>query len=233
MKTKSIALSYAAVLGSVFTLAGTAGAVLTETDSFQQGDGVNPFTPTFAAPAGDFLLGLAPTTIAPNEASFTLEGAGGTPVLTDGGFSPIFTGGSGPHPSFATGGGSSGGTQLIYTFAPVTLNSVVTLGGWNDGGRDTQAYTVSYRVGGVITSLATVNYDPSPGNGTGVQIATQVVLNGFSVANVDQLIFNFATAENGHQGYAELAATAAPEPTTMALGLMSGLGMLGIRRRRR
>ncbi len=209
-----------------------ATAAVTETDSFQSGDGVNPFTPTYAAPAGDVLLGLTPTTITPNEAAFDLEGAGGTSVLTDGVFGPILTGGGGAHPSFATGGGA-GGSKLIYTFAsPITLSSVVTLGGWNDAGRDTQAYTVSYDVGGTLTPLATVSYDPTPGGGS-VQIASQVILDGFApVANVDQLVFDFASAENGHQGYAELAATSVPEPSCLA-ALGGGVAtLLGLRRRR-
>lgn len=231
MKPKSIALTYAAVLGSACTLSTTAHA-LTETDSFQQGDGTSTFNPTYTAPANDVLLGLTPTT---SVGDFTVEGSGGTPVLTDGVFGPIFTGGGPPHPSFATGGpgGIGAGSSLIYSFAPTAIDRIVTLGGWNDGGRDTQAYTVSYGIGGIFTTLATVNYDPTAGSGTGVQIATQVILDGFGViANVDQLKFVFATAENGHQGYAELAATSSvPEPSAFAALAGGGVMLLGFRRR--
>jgi hypothetical protein len=230
MQLLQILVSRAALLTSIATVfaAGSISfAAATETDDMQQGDGVTPFNPTYVAPVGDLLLGLTPTTITPDETNFDLEISGGTPVLTDGIYGPIFTGVTGGHPSFATAGGS-GGTSLTYTLAaPVTLNSVVTLGGWNDSGRDTQSYTVSYGIGGVFTPLATVNYDPTPGS-SALETASQVTLDGFSIPNVDSLKFDFASAENGYQGYAELSATAGaatPEPSIGALALVGGLLM--------
>jgi hypothetical protein len=224
------------VLASIFALMGysqTASAAVIETDSYQESSSY-PFTPTYAAPAGDILLGATPTSSTGN---FAEEGSGGIPVLTNGVFGPI-TGINGTNPSFATAG-LDGGTQLIYTLAgPVTLGSVVTLGGWNDGGRDVQSYTVLYKVGsGSFTQLAVVDYDPTAAGAAsgGDAVATQVILSGFNIADVTALEFNFAGDRNGHQGYAELAATLAPEPSSIVA--FCGLGAMGlfmaVRRRRK
>jgi hypothetical protein len=204
-----------------------ASATVIETDSFQQGTA--PFTPTYAAPAADILLRLTPTTILPNAGAFTDEASGGVPILNDGIFGPIGGGVTGAHPSFATAGGGDG-ESLTYTLAgPVTLTSVVTLGGWNDMGRDVQTYTVSYSTGGSFIPLATVLFDPASQGATGaVPTASQIVLNGFSIPGVTALEFDFGdNAPNGHQGYAELAATAAPVPEPASL-ILFGFGAIAL-----
>ncbi len=206
-----------------------ASAALMETDSTQSGTA--PFTPTYTVAAGDILLGRSPTAVAPSASAFTEEGAGGIPVLTDGVFGTI-TGVNGSNPAFATAGGD-GGTSLTYTLAqPYTLTSIITMGGWNDSGRDVQSYTVSYGVGGVFTPLTTVDY--SPGGG-GTPTASQVTLNGFSILNVTAIKFDFNNAPNGHQGYAELTAFGipTPEPASFALFGLGAIGLLLAARRRR
>ena len=215
-------------------------AAVTETDSFQTGPGTATFTPTYTVQPNDLLSGLTPTTIAPSMAAFVTsgtdqDGAGGVPVLTDGsyGTSPAQNPGT-PinHPNFAIAG-TNAGTSLIYTLAsPSTIGSIVTLGGWTDNGRDQQSFSVYTSTGGAFALLDTVSYKPSVGSG--IEVATQTILNGFTpIPNVTQIEYVFNDGTNGYQGYNELEAfSSVPEPATWLGGALL-LGALGLALRRR
>ena len=72
-------------------------------------------------------------------------GDGGLSVLTDGSFGVLTT--DGTHPAFATCGPSAG-QSVTYTLPASALGyditNILIAGGWNDGGRNTQEYTVLY-----------------------------------------------------------------------------------------
>src|SRR4051794_3566073 len=111
-------------------------------------NGTDTLTNPYTASSTDLLNGLVPT----STGTFNQEGTGGVPVLTDGQV-PATVSRVQPNPtgfqygSFATGGtgATSGGTQLIYTLTGAeTIGSITVLGGWQDGGRDEQSFSISY-----------------------------------------------------------------------------------------
>lgn len=187
-------------------------------DSFSgQSSGNAPlFTPSWAVASGSLLAGLLPTTATYGGDGFNNEGAGGTPVVTDGQFGHV---GSANNITLATCGNGNGGRTLVYTLPAgagggYSISNIVTYGGWSDNGRNAQAYTVSYSTVSsplTFTTLDTVNQVPSQLKGG--PNATRVVLTpsvgGILASNVYALKFDFTTPvasgqENGWTGYAEL-----------------------------
>jgi len=212
------------------------GVVVVATDS--QTNGTTSLNHTYVPSASDLLNGLAPSAMA---GTFTQEGAGGVGVLTDGAFpSPITRPTSGPFQfsAFATAG-NGGGTSLTYTLPQaVNLTSVVVYGGWQDGGRDQQSYSLLYATFAAPTTfipLTTVNFNPPDPVGNPQVTRVTITDNAGNLAsNVKALRFDFNTTENGYSGYAEIDAigTVIPEPGS-AVMLLGGLGMVGLLRRRR
>jgi hypothetical protein len=152
------------------------------------------------------------------------------------------------HAAFGLGGGGSGtGTSVTYglnlSLAPqgYDISSIVSLGGWNDNGRDQQLFTVFYStVANPNTFLQIgdpVNFNPNVA--ANIQSATKVTIsdsaNAALAVGVGALRFDFpAGVENGYTGYAELAATGSPtvpEPSSAAM-LALTCGLMGSRRRR-
>ena len=131
---------------------------------------------------------------------------------------------------------NSGGQSLTYNFASgLVLNDIKYIGGWQDSGRDAQAFTVAYSTDfGLTYTNYLVNFTNNPSNPNGnfadstlvdITDSTGTIGNGAAITN---LRFTFNTVENGYVGLEELAAyTAAPEPSTIALGL-SGALVLGL-----
>ncbi len=183
--------------------------------------GASPYLPTWTPETPNLIAGMLPSASSGN---FTQEGAGDTPVLTDGSL-----GYSGAVSMFANCGASGGGS-LVYTL-PNTLNgsdvtNIVVYSGWGDGGRDGQYYIVSYSTVSAPTTyipITTVYYNPS---GTSGAVANRVAISASSGAplasGVANIKFDFAGApyassfDNGYQGYSEIIVqgndTAAPPP---------------------
>lgn len=212
-------VGYAAITASGTAASSVVSPVVSITTSNESGP--NPFTPTWTAESPDLIAGQAPTTAAGN---FTQEGAGGTPVLTDG-----IIGQSGAISGFATCG-ANGGTTLIYTLTNSPngsdVTNIITYSGWADGGRDGQYYTVSYSTvsqPSTYTPITTVYYLPSFPSGAPANRVSIAMNDGSKLGGgVQNIKFDFSSLpsagsfNNGYQGYSEIIVqgqnTAAPPP---------------------
>jgi hypothetical protein len=207
--------------------------VVTVTDS--QTNGTNNLPHTLVPSATDLLQGLSPTAQAGN---FSLEGTGGIPVLTNGLFaSPISrdAGGAFQFGSFATGG-NGGGTSLTYSLTAASdIASISVFGGWQDGGRDQQSYSIFYSVAaapGTFLPLTTVNFNPAdPAGNPQVTRVTISDTTGTLASNVAALRFDFNATENGYSGYSEIDVIAVPEAGAVSLLGLTALGLAARRRR--
>src|SRR6185437_2488402 len=150
--------------------------------------------------------------------------AGGTPVLTDGLFGSVD--GTGPHYSFATCGANAG-QYVVYTLDTsvftngYTLTNIMVGAGWNDAGRDQQAYTVFYATvaNPLFSPLASVNYNPAdPGGLKSFSRATLTSPTGMLVSNVTAVMIDFTSpsGENGYSGYDEIGVYGTPSGTVSA-----------------
>jgi hypothetical protein len=198
----------------------------------QSGNGA--FTPTWSVASGSIITGMLPSSTGTG-GSFTADpGEGGLPVLTDGALN-LF---GGSVAGLATCGSGNGGHSITYTLSGsasgYNLNSIISYGGWADGGRDQQAYTASYSTVANPTTFITIgvaNYNPAlPGS---VPSADRVVFTSATTApiatNVAMVKFNFLSpaGENGYSGYAEFqifgsAAGPALRPTIGSAHIVGG-----------
>jgi hypothetical protein len=125
--------------------------------------------------------------------------------------------------------GSSAGSTIIYTLPAAalgySLTNITVYGGWDDNGRDQQAYTVYYSTVTApadFISLAVVNYTPSIAGE--LPSATRVTLTssiGPLATNVAALKFDFTSpaSENGYCGYAAITVFGTedlPPPATVS-----------------
>jgi hypothetical protein len=191
-------------------------ASLTVTKDNQQGS--LPFTPSWTPTSASLIAGMTPSSFAGN---FNEEGSGANVnTLTGGGGLTIgqVPGGGGETCSgnYVTCGNSSGaGSNIVYTLPDsangYNITNITVYGGWKDGGRDQQAYTVWYATAANPTNfiaLTSVNYLPSDSSGlassTFVSISDSA--GGVLVPNVVALEFDFTTppCENGYCGYAAI-----------------------------
>jgi alpha-L-rhamnosidase len=194
------------------------------TTTNQTGAGTNaPFTPSWTVVTnGSLIAGQHPSTASGN---FSEEAPGrNVNSLTAGGSLKLTqiagTYGYTTSTNYVTCGngtgpdGSSAGSTIIYTLPAAadgyTLTNITVYGGWDDNGRDQQAYTVYYSTVAAPTnfiSLAVVNYTPSIANE--VPSATRVTLTssiGVLASNVAEVKFDFTSpaSENGYCGYAAI-----------------------------
>lgn len=193
-------------------------ASLVVTTNNQQG--ALPFTPTWAPAPDSLTAGLAPTNATGN---FSEEVSGrNANSLTSGGSLTIsqiqgYDGTTCGTNYVTCGNGGGAGSNLVYTLPASTngydITNITVYGGWQDNGRDQQAYTIFYSTADAPANfirLTAINYLPSvPG---GIASATRVVVSdsagGAIASNVTALEFDFLTptSENGYCGYAAITA---------------------------
>ena len=192
-----------------------------------------PFTPSWRVVTnGDLILGLRPTTAFGNFTNFFASNAvWSLDELTDGGSLTIDSvlgagGSSTASTNFLTCGNDGSGQTLIYTLSRTiygcTITNITVYGGWQDNGRDQQAYTVFYSTASNplnFIPLTSVNYNPSgvPNNtpsATRVMIASSGPGNVLA-SNVSAIAFFWPAnlpSENGDCGYAQIAVLGIPAP---------------------
>jgi hypothetical protein len=162
--------------------------------------------------------------------NFSLEGSGGVTALTNGAF--LINGGnpSSSNAELATAGNGGGaGTFVQYdlnlTLSPLgyQITDITTYGGWNDGGRDQQNFTITYSQvasPSVFLGVDSVNYNPA-GTSNPSAVRAQFPV---SLGTVASIRFDFGAVENGYTGYGEIdvvGTAVVPEP---ASGALLGLG---------
>lgn len=191
-------------------------AQLTVTTANQQG--ARPLTPTWVPATDSLIANEVPGTA---EGNFSEEVSGrNVNSLTAGGSLTIsqITGNDGTTCStnYVTCGNGYGAGSLIIYSLPTSANgynvtNITVYGGWQDNGRDQQAYTVFYATAQApsdFIQLTNVNYLPSVPSG--IASATQVIIanatGGAIATNVVAVEFNFTSpgSENGYCGYAAI-----------------------------
>jgi hypothetical protein len=149
--------------------------------------------------------------------------AGGLPVLTDGNYGVFAFDGS--HPAFATAGPTAG-QYVVYTLGydpnGYDVTNIQIAGGWNDNGRNSQFYTVSYSTvqnPTLFTTLNAVSISPTFPSENVIR-TTMTPATGVLASNVYAIEINFLYPQgvpNGYSGYSEISvfgsASANPPPT--------------------
>jgi hypothetical protein len=179
-------------------------------------NGPVPFTPTWTPTANSLIAGRPPSSAV---GSFNLESQGGNRdvnSLTAGVSLTINSVGS-PNTTCSTnyvtcGDGGGAGSILIYTLpasaSGYNLTNITVYSGWQDNGRDAQAYHVSYSTvinPAAFTPLTSVNYNPAVAGSTAS--VNRAILSdsvgGVIAANVAAVKFDFTSpgSENGYTGY--------------------------------
>jgi len=193
--------------------AGPDGLGVIDSPANQTGTGP-AFTPTWAIAPGSLIAGTLPSALTPSANNFGAENSGGAPILTDGEFGFV---GSGDNATLATCGSGQGQT-LTYTLtgseSGYNVTNIEVYGGWSDGGRDEQAYTIYYSSVTDPTNFIEITaYDYLPSLPGTVPNATRITYTSGTVAplatNVAEIKFDFTTpnggGENGYEGYAEIS----------------------------
>ncbi|MDB6063906.1 MAG: hypothetical protein JWR26_114 [Pedosphaera sp.] len=193
--------------------------------------GTTSFTPTWGVTTNNSLIAGRP----PNRSigNFSLEAPGrSVHSLTDGGSGTLKVitekGDDTTSTNYVTCGNERGaGLSLTYRLTGsktgYDLTNIVVYGGWADGNRNQQAYTVYYSTVAAPASfirLGSVNYTPSdPANAQSATRVTLMPANGALAGNVAAIKFDFTnpTSKNGYCGYSQIilsgfASAMAPPP---------------------
>ncbi|HWQ93184.1 MAG TPA: immunoglobulin domain-containing protein, partial [Clostridia bacterium] len=199
--------------------------------AYQTGDSAT-FSPSWSVVPGSLIANQPPSSTGtgnfndPDGNPNSGGQAGGIPVLTDENYGSLVVGGA--HPAFATCGPNAG-RYVVYTLQGAAngfdLTNIVVAGGWNDSGRDHQAYTVGYSTPGNPTTfipLAVVNNNPVlavPANHSVIR-TTLAPAAGVLATNVYAVMIDFVTpsGENGYSGYSEISLYGSPSATPPAPG---------------
>lgn len=214
MSLKGILLCSLVILVSLMQSAHAVLQITAESDIAPAGGAVHdPFQPIFSGGSvsdSDVLEGLLPVSSVGN---FAQEGAIGPIVLTNGSDSTVYPEG-GPagdaidHAAYATVGLSAGGTELTYSLGGIyDVQELVVYGGWNDGGRDAQKYSVFTSDDGTNFDLLGT-HDGGDGEAGGDPIGWRVEFSdtlGADIADdITHLRFTFPLVENNFAGISEI-----------------------------
>ncbi|HEV2329883.1 MAG TPA: fibronectin type III domain-containing protein [Verrucomicrobiae bacterium] len=201
---------------------GTPPAVALTTTNQYGSANTYPFTPGWTVQTnGDLILHQAPKSASGDFNNWYANvGARNVNFLTGAGSLTINQvageGGNTTSTNYVTCGNDGSGATVIYTLSSsaygCTVTNISVYGGWQDNGRDQQAYTVYYSTPAAPADFlyfATVNYTPSlPGytpSATRVTIAPTapggVLLNSVAAIKFD---FTSPPSENGDCGYAQI-----------------------------
>ena len=206
MPTRKIAILFPALL--LFVSSASSQLTVTGFDQI----GAVPLIPTWAATSNSLIAGLAPVVAVGDFSQYT--GANVTNLTTVGMPLTINAYSSVQATNLEVcGNDGTAGSLLVYTLPASTfgydLTNITVYGGWQDNGRDAQAYTIYYSTVanlGSFTLLAKVNYSPL-GVPAGTASANRVIINdlaGAAIArSVASLKFDFTSpaSENGSVGY--------------------------------
>ena len=184
--------------------------------------GTAPFATTWTINTNSLIASQLPTSVGPN-GRFTREGAIGAPNLTDGTFGTV---GGGITTTATAGNGNNGCNGAIYTLGAgtssgYTITNITVYAGWNDGGRDQQAYTLRYSTmdaPDAFIDLTVVNYNPTVPGGTPTadRVTITSSIGGPLATNVARVQFDWSSpgTENGYAGYTEIGLFGSPSPAT-------------------
>jgi hypothetical protein len=176
----------------------------------------NNFYTTWTLAPGSLIQGFAPSSFGSGDFSDPAFNQCGTQiVLTDGSIGYFQNRpGNGDGPTEVTCGTGGAGQSVTYNLTTAAngynLTNITVYGGWGDGGRDQQAYTISYATATAPTNfiiLGAANYLPSDPLGlNSATRATFAAASGYLATNVAELKFDFTTpaGENGFEGYSEI-----------------------------
>jgi|GEM_PF-2436165 len=195
--------------------------------------GTAPFTP-FSPSSTDLLQTHATLTNSSND--FGVEGTATPSALTNGAFT-IYGGNQVNNSELMVGHDNSFVEySLDLGFSPqgYDISSIVSLGGWNDSGRDRQLYRILYsKVGSsAFTEIGGLDFNNAAAGGTPTAVQASFATN---LTGVDAIRIEFQPGqENGYDGYGEfdVIGTPTPEPTSAMLGVLGAAAVMGRRRRR-
>lgn len=163
------------------------------------------FVPTWNSSllTSSLIYNVAPSSSGSGDFTGVFDGDGASlpAVLTDGSFGQDDKAQTGTHSSFSViGYDSRAGNFVEYSLTNsangYNLTNITVYGGWSDGGRDGQAYTVSYSTvaNTNLIPLAVVNYLPANPNGWYCMSRSTITpASGILASNVAALYFDFTT----------------------------------------